>query len=151
MSLANALLILVAAPLDGAPADEASKPNVSRHEPDVMSRFLAALLLKDEATIRALAKQDVPVVPPLDSRPGVRPTTLDHVIESTRSCTLGAANHNRSTVPGYVVNWWCEFADVNGERIPVAGNSASLRVVDGKVQLQNFGYGRWGHAPRLTN
>lgn len=53
-------------------------------------------------------------------------------------------------VPGYVLNWWCEFTDLNGERIPIAGNSVSVRVVDDKVQLQNFTYGRWGPAPRLT-
>jgi hypothetical protein len=113
MILATALL-LVAAPLNEAMPGASTKPDVSSHERNVMNRFLAAVLLKDEATMRALAKQEVPVDPPLDSRPGLRPTTLDRVIESTRSCTLGAANHSQSTVPRYVVNWWCEFADVNG-------------------------------------
>ena len=151
MTIATALLIVAAAPLNGATPEASTQPDVSSNERNVLDRFLAAILLKDEATMRALANQDVPVVPAIDSRPGLRPTTLNHVIESTRACALGAANHNRSIVPGYVVNWWCEFADANGERIPVAGNSASLRVVDGKVQLQNFTSGRWGPAPRITN
>ena len=151
MILATALLIVAAPPLNGATLGASTKPDVSSAERDIMNRFLAAVLLKDEKTMRALANQDVPVVPALDSRPGLRATTLNDVIERTRSCTLGGANHIRSTIPGYVINWWCEFADVNGERIPVAGNNASIRVVDGKVQLQNFTYGRWGPAPRITN
>lgn len=150
MSLTIAVLIAAAAPFNTTPAEATIKPDVSSNQRKTMNRFLAAALLKDEVTMRALAAQDVPVVPPLDSRPGLRPTTLDHVIDITRSCTLGAATHDRSVVPGYVLNWWCEYADVNGERIPIAGNSVSVRVVDDKVQLQNFTYGRWGPAPRLT-
>ena len=151
MSFTIALLIAAAAPFNTAPPEASIKADVSSDDRKTMNRFLAAALLKDEVAMRTLASQDVPVVPPLDKRPGLRPTTLDHVIETTRSCTLGAANHNRSEVPGYVLNWWCEYADVNGERIPIAGNSVSVRVVDGKVQLQNFAYGRWGPVPRLTN
>lgn len=152
MSIFPVLLLLApASPTNSAPpAESVPKSTAVDADKQVVNKFLSAVWLKDDATMRMLADHEVLVEPSVESRPGLRDTNLDHVLEATRRCDVGAVTHNYSLQPGYLVNWWCEYANRNGQVFPTSGHSILVSVVGGKIRLRNFSYGSYGPIPTLV-
>lgn len=148
-----AALLLLGTASDAIEAKTGSPvPVTSNADQELLNRFIAALLLKDETVVGSLTEPQVHVEPAIDSRPGLRDTTISGVMEATRSCDFGGALRNYSSQPGYVINWWCSYASYNGQVYPSDGASVLIGVEKGKVRLRNFSYGqRYGPAPRISS
>lgn len=116
---------------------------------DMLNQFVAALLIKDEERVLSLAEPEIPVDPPIDARPGLRDTTVANMLEQNRSCDIGAVTKSYSLELGYGINWWCDYSDREGVRIPTSGSDVSIGVAGERVRLRNLSYGiPYGPPPR---
>lgn len=140
LTLLFAALGAQAAPPVGALAPSTS-PAPDRSDGDVLNEFIAALLTRDEERALLLAEPQILVDPAIDARPGLRDTTVAEMLEQVRSCDIGAVTKSYSREAGYGLNWWCDYSEREGARIPTSGSHVSIGVAGGRVRLRNFSYG----------